>query len=170
MQDQNSETESSYVGNQAINQLCVHGQLPIKTLEIETPVNILSLQYSWHVATYQSGKVILPKADRSFMFGTLSDSVLFISPWETCSLYLFPVPVINCSHAYNGFEWVLYVLFVNYWTWAWFWKTSKPVLGVRFESNFSTVASNFAFWPAMYRLARNYLNLKFKKTEFSGER
>lgn len=56
MQDQNSETESSYVGNQAINQLCVHGQSPIKALEIETPVSILSLQYSWHIATYQSGK------------------------------------------------------------------------------------------------------------------
>lgn len=31
MQDQNSETEFSYVGNQAINQLCVHDQSPIKT-------------------------------------------------------------------------------------------------------------------------------------------
>lgn len=86
MQDQNSETEFSYVGNQAINQLCVYDQSPIKTLEIDTQVNILSLQYSWHIATYQFGKVTLPKDNRSFMFGTLSDSVVFISP---CGLPLF---------------------------------------------------------------------------------
>lgn len=172
MQDQNSETEFSYVGNQVINQLCVHDQSPIKTLEIDTQVNILSVQYSWHIATYQFGKVTLPKDNRSFMFGTLSDSVQILSCSSLPVVYLclFLCPVINCSHAYNGFEWVLYVLFVNYWTWAWFWKTSKPVLGARFESSFSTVASNFAFWPAMCKLANNYLNLKFKKTEFSGER
>lgn len=96
--------------------------------------------------------------------------ILSCSSLPVVYLCLFLFPVINCSHAYNGFEWVLYVLFVNYWTWAWFWKTSKSVLGARFKSSFSTVASNFAFWPVMCRPANNYLNLKSKKIEFSEER
>ena len=45
-------------------------------------------------------------------------------------LNLYPFSVVNCNCEYNSFQWVLWVLLVNYQTWGWFGKPPELVIGV----------------------------------------
>lgn len=103
--------------NQVDNQSCLCNRAQIKTSETWGSGKLLSWHYSV-LSRIDAGWAICPDSmrenNRSCVFGTFSDSALFIISLVDFNLYSFPV--ISHSYEYNSFQWVLWVLLANYWT------------------------------------------------------
>lgn len=98
---------------QSIHQSCQWSDALIKTLNSKFRWSSQVGNTLWALSHINAGKVMHPGDNRSFTFGTCSDSAIGL--YSFGGFYVDFSSVISCNYEYNSFQWVLWILSKSYW-------------------------------------------------------